>query len=180
MKQLMKGSGFFHGENEIHDMDEVCKLSGCYPLSGAQIMDFLSPLQRQQIAEILRTEEALKVSGRSSTSPRIVCLCGSTRFREAFQKAAYEEDHAGRIVLTVGCYKDDPCCKDPEDWRRLDKHHRYKIDLADEILVINVGGYVGDSTKSEILYATVKGKTVRWLEPDKALEVDLGSTMVPL
>jgi hypothetical protein len=99
--------------------------------------------------------------------PTIVCLCGSTKFREAYQKAHYDEGHAGRIVLTVYCYKDDPCCKGPDDWKRLDELHKHQIDLADEILVLNVDGYVGDSTKSEIRYATEHGKRVRWLEPDK-------------
>lgn len=50
----------------------------------------------------------------------------------------------------------------------LDDLHKRKIDLADEIFVVNVGGYVGDSTKSEIDYANKMGKTIRWLEPDKA------------
>ena len=42
--------------------------------------------------------------------------------------------------------------------------HKQKIDMADEILVLNVGGYVGDSTRSEIEHAIARGKPVRWLE----------------
>lgn len=97
--------------------------------------------------------------------PVVVCLCGSTRFRDAYAKAYYEEEHAGRIVLSVPCYKDDPCCKGPEDHERLDRLHLAKIDMADEILVLNVGGYVGHSTGREIGYAVAKGKRVRYLEP---------------
>ena len=97
--------------------------------------------------------------------PRIVCLCGSTRFRDAYAKAFYAEEHAGRICLTAPCYKDDPCCKTESDHERLDALHRCKIDLADEILVLNVGGYLGESTRREINYATAHGKPVRYLEP---------------
>jgi hypothetical protein len=102
-----------------------------------------------------------------------VCLCGSTRFGEAFRKANLSETLAGRIVLTVGCdmRSDSELFADlGEDERAqvkagLDKLHLRKIDLADEILVLNVGGYVGLSTAREIEYAHGTGKTVRWLEP---------------
>ena len=47
----------------------------------------------------------------------------------------------------------------------LDRLHKRKIDLADEVLVLNVGGYVGSSTRSEVEYAALTGKPVRWLEP---------------
>jgi hypothetical protein len=97
--------------------------------------------------------------------PKVVCLCGSTRFRAAYARAFYDEEHAGRIVLSVPCYKDDPCCKTNEAHDRLDRLHRAKIDLADEILVLNVGGYVGVSTQHEIAYARKAGKVVRFLEP---------------
>ena len=46
----------------------------------------------------------------------------------------------------------------------LDDMHKHKIDMADEIFVINVGGYIGDSTRSEIEYAMKRGKVVRYLE----------------
>lgn len=104
--------------------------------------------------------------------PTIVCLCGSTRFYDAFQRANYDETMAGRIVLSVGFY---PHAQErahgqavgctAEQKQALDELHKRKIDLADEVLVLNVGGYVGDSTRSEIAYAVEHGKTVRWLEP---------------
>ena len=46
----------------------------------------------------------------------------------------------------------------------LDDMHKRKIDMADEIFVINVGGYIGESTRSEIKYAQATGKPVRYLE----------------
>lgn len=111
--------------------------------------------------------------------PRIVCLCGSTRFSEAYQKANLEETLAGRIVLTIGCdMKSDNeifADKSPEELEevksKLDWLHLRKIDLADEILVLNVGGYAGDSTRREVEYAKAHGKEVRWLEGEGSRNV---------
>ena len=109
--------------------------------------------------------------------PRVVCLCGSTRFYDAFQKANFEETIAGRIVLTVGFHPHGDVAKTEhgeavgvtaEEKVLLDRLHKRKIDLADEVLVLNVGGYIGDSTKSEVVHAWRTDKPVRWLEPDKA------------
>lgn len=106
--------------------------------------------------------------------PVIVCLCGSTRFYAEFQAANYAETMAGRIVLSVGHYPHSPqqahgesvgCTA--EQKLALDELHKRKIDLADELLVLNVGGYVGESTRSEVLYAMRDKKPIRWLEPDK-------------
>lgn len=98
--------------------------------------------------------------------PIIVCLCGSTRFSEAYRAANLSETLAGRIVLSVGCdfKSDDALGLTQADKARLDELHKRKIDLADEILVLNVGGYVGTSTASEIAYAEQHDKRVRWLE----------------
>lgn len=106
--------------------------------------------------------------------PPIVCLCGSTRFYEEFQRANFRETMAGKIVLTVGFYPHAECSKEAHgedvgitaaDKRNLDDLHKRKIDLADEVLVLNVGGYIGNSTRSEIEYANGQGKTIRYLEP---------------
>jgi len=107
--------------------------------------------------------------------PRIVCLCGSTRFGEAFAEANLTETLAGRIVLSIGCnMKSDhelfdgmPQAQLDGIKATLDELHLRKIDLADEILVLNVGGYIGDSTKREIAYAQSLGKPIRWLEGKK-------------
>jgi len=101
------------------------------------------------------------------TFPTLVCLCGSTRFLEAFREANYRETLAGKIVLSIGCVtsSDSDLGLDDETKSRLDELHKRKIDLADEILVLNVGGYIGESTRSEIEYAERQRKTVRYLEP---------------
>lgn len=103
--------------------------------------------------------------------PKVVCLCGSTRFADAFQWANLQLTIAGQIVLSIGCNtKSDSDLlalgELTEDAKAaLDELHKRKIDLADEILVLNVGGYIGTSTRSEIEYARHLGKTIRYLEP---------------
>lgn|SRR5512135_1429411 len=103
--------------------------------------------------------------------PKIVCLCGSTRFKDTFDEANYQETMAGRIVLSVGFFMHasgnrhgEQIGATAEQKIALDELHKRKIDLSDEILVLNVGGYIGDSTRSEIDYAVKNGKDVRYLE----------------
>lgn len=99
--------------------------------------------------------------------PRIVCLCGSTRFPDAWITAHREESLAGRIVLSVGVMihaGDQPIREDGPEKRLLDELHLRKIDLADEVLCLNVGGYIGDSTRRELNYAWAHEKPIRYLE----------------
>lgn len=110
--------------------------------------------------------------------PTVVVLCGSTRFSDAFREANLRETLAGRIVLSIGCDMRsdaevfaDLTAGDIEKVKAdLDELHKRKIDLADEVLVLNVGGYVGASTGSEVEYAQRLGKPVRWLEPSAPVE----------
>lgn len=110
--------------------------------------------------------------------PHIVCLCGSTRFREGFEAANKNETILGHIVLSVGTFPHAETSLSPEEFLGrdvkigLDELHKRKIDLADEILVINVDGYIGSSTRSEIDYALATGKPVRYAYPEFP---DLGS-----
>ena len=98
--------------------------------------------------------------------PTVICLCGSTRFFDVFKKINYDLTLAGNIILSVGCdmKSGDGLQITLEQKIALDELHKRKIDLADEILVLNVNGYIGDSTRSEIAYAMVRGKRVRYLE----------------
>lgn len=103
--------------------------------------------------------------------PTIVCLCGSTRFMDVFEQANVRETLQGNIVLTVANIMRGGSNGDAESVelsdsvvQRLAALHRAKIDLADEVLVINVGGYIGEATRSEIDYATEQGKVIRYWE----------------
>ena len=102
----------------------------------------------------------------SAKTPKIVCLIGSARFEAEFHAVNRAETLAGHIVLTVGVFKDFHPESDDERWA-LNELHLRKIDMCDEIYVVNPGGYIGNGTKREHRYALDHGKKVRWLEePD--------------
>ena len=97
---------------------------------------------------------------------KIITLCGSTKFKDEFIAEQKRLTLEGNIVISVGLFGHSG---DDEVWPdstkvMLDDMHKRKIDLADEIFVINPGGYIGQSTKSEIEYATETEKPVRYLE----------------
>lgn len=103
----------------------------------------------------------------------VITLCGSTRFKNEFYTAQKRLTLEGNIVISVGLFGHSG---DEEVWdgmdegtlgktkAMLDDMHKRKIDMADSIFVINVGGYIGESTKSEIAYALEHGKKVEYLE----------------
>jgi hypothetical protein len=100
--------------------------------------------------------------------PQIVCLCGSTRFCAEFRAQNLRLTLAGLIVLTIGCdTKSDGDLfgvTDVVDLKsRLDALHKRKIDLCDWVFVLDVHGYLGESTRSEIAYATRIGRPIRYL-----------------
>lgn len=97
---------------------------------------------------------------------KVVTLCGSTKFKEQFLAAQKRLSLEGNIVISVGLFGHSG---DNEVWSdgtkaMLDDMHLRKIDMADEIFVINVGGYIGESTRNEIAYAQSQGIAVRYLE----------------
>lgn len=100
----------------------------------------------------------------------VITLCGSTRFKEQYLEAQKRLTLEGNIIISVGLFGHSG---DDETWEpgvkeMLDNMHKRKIDMADAIYVINVGGYIGDSTRSEIEYAKSHGKEVIYLEnPEK-------------
>ncbi len=104
---------------------------------------------------------------------KIITLCGSTRFKDQFMETQKRLTLEGNIVISVGLFGHSG---DAEVWENMDEGtltktkemlddmHKRKIDMADEIFVINVGGYIGSSTRSEIAYAAEKCKVIRYLE----------------
>lgn len=102
-------------------------------------------------------------------TPIVVCLCGSTKFKKEFEEANKKLTCAGSIVLSVGFFghMEGPLSDESNLKQALDNLHKRKIDLADCIFVINVGGYIGKSTRSEIEYAQANGVPVHYLEESK-------------
>jgi hypothetical protein len=123
-------------------------------------------------AALKKAQEIIdKALEKDKIKPKIVCLCGSTRFKDAFDDANYRETMKGKIVLSVGFFMHASGNKHggsigatPQQKVALDELHKRKIDLADEVLVLNIGGYIGESTRSEIDYAYTHGKIVLFLE----------------
>ena len=98
---------------------------------------------------------------------KVITLCGSTRFKEQFIEIQKQLTLKGNIVISVGLFGHSG---DDEVWtegtkQMLDDMHKRKIDMADEIFVINVNGYIGSSTQSEIEYDSKNGKRIVYLEP---------------
>jgi hypothetical protein len=104
--------------------------------------------------------------------PKIVTLCGSTRFYDEFQEEFYRLTMEGKMVQTVGFF---PHAKakhghgegvghDSAEKKKLDELHMRKIDLCDEVFIINVGGYIGESTRNEINYARSIGRPIEYRE----------------
>lgn len=98
---------------------------------------------------------------------KIITLCGSTRFKEDFERVNREFTLAGNIVLSVGCFGHAGDEFTASQKVMLDEIHKRKIDMADEIFVINKNGYIGSSTKSEIAYAKATGKKINFMEENK-------------
>ncbi|MBE6140949.1 MAG: hypothetical protein E7172_05420 [Firmicutes bacterium] len=103
---------------------------------------------------------------------KVITLCGSTKFKDEFLNVQKDLTLKGNIVISVGLFGHSG---DNEVWENMDEGtltktkemlddmHKRKIDMADEIFVINVNGYIGESTKSEIEYAKITGKKVNYL-----------------
>lgn len=111
------------------------------------------------------------------TKPMVVTLCGSTAFPTAFELANMHLSAMGHVVIGLGMmgHADQPSgarklTADGDEStpvkQALDRLHFAKIDLSDAIYVVNVGGYVGSSTRREIAYARSMGKAVLWMFPD--------------
>lgn len=104
---------------------------------------------------------------------KVITLCGSIRFKKEFMEVQKDLTLKGNIVISVGLFGHSG---DSEVWENMDEvtltktkemlddMHKRKIDMSDEIFVINVGGYIGESTKSEIEYAIKTNKKVNYLE----------------
>ncbi|GHH56697.1 hypothetical protein [Streptomyces candidus] len=127
--------------------------------------------------QVITAEEKLAEAKRQLGFPRIVAICGSTRFMAEMAEAELRETTArpAKIVVKPGCdmKSSHDLWSDPVEAKalkvRLDELHRSKILLADEVLV--VGDYIGDSTRAEIAYSRSLGKPVRFTHP----EVDPGA-----
>ena len=97
---------------------------------------------------------------------KVITLCGSTRFKDDFERVNKMLTLAGNIVISVGCFGHAGDTFTKEQKVMLDDIHKRKIDMSDAIYVINKDGYIGASTRSEIKYAIAHGKQIIFMEDD--------------
>lgn len=102
---------------------------------------------------------------------KVITLCGSTKFKDEFLKAQRDLTLQKNIVISVGMFghadNEYQTVITDEVKKMLDEMHKRRIDMADEIFVINVNDYIGANTRNEISYAKKTGKKVNYLEPHK-------------
>ncbi len=95
--------------------------------------------------------------------PEVVTLCGSTKFKEQYLEVGKRLSMEGKIVISVGLFGHaDNVPFTPEQKKILDEVHLRKIDLSDSIYVVDVGGYIGESTRNEIEYAKKHNKKIAY------------------
>ena len=145
----------------IRLLNDIClKDKGVMPFDGAHMLK-IRYWSEGGLRKLLRDGAVEKPKGY-----KVITLCGSTRFKDAFLETQKRLTLEGNIVISVGLFGH---CGDDEVWAQgtkemLDDMYKRKIDMADEVFVINVGGYIGESTRSEIDYAVATGKKVCYLE----------------
>jgi dienelactone hydrolase len=102
----------------------------------------------------------------NNMKPLVITLCGSSKFKDQFEIASKKLTLEGWLVFTLGLYGhlEDNFDMSGSTKEMLDRNHLHKIDLSDAIYVINVGGYIGESTRNEINYALSTNKEIYFLE----------------
>ena len=112
---------------------------------------------------------------RKDDKPKVICICGSTRFADQHAIMRWEFEKLGHICLMInylphwyadsqGWNGNDHFAEQSGLKKPLDKLHLRKIDMSDEVFIVNVDGYIGESTQDEIEYAESQGKFVQYLE----------------
>ena len=157
---LFKGSGLLWFVNTIlHAFGWVLTYrDGVYKPHRTHLRGFPESVNTEHYKRL--EEHFFKQQNQNKT----IVLCGSTKFKNDFIRVNKELTLQGYIVLSVGLFGHLGDAINEEQKIQLDELHKRKIDLADEVYIINKNGYIGDSTKSEIAYAIMRGKTIRYME----------------
>ena len=109
-----------------------------------------------------------KITKNKKRIPTIVCLCGSMKFKDAYKMVEETETLVGKIVLTSHVNKTNLTYIEQI---KLDELHKRKIDLCDEIFILDINEYIGDSTMDELKYAQRKRKYIRFFSKEKGYKL---------
>lgn len=127
----------------------------------------------QKSKPTLSDREIEQMAEREKLKPKVVCFCGSTRFAEYFMIHRWELEKQGIITLGINILPNNYFVEgnshgaEQEGVKEiLDELHKRKIDLSDEVFVLDVDGYIGESTRNEINYAESIGKPIKYLSKD--------------
>ena len=118
---------------------------------------------KKSILENENIKEKIKMST-VKDKYNVITLCGSIKFKNEFMKVQEELTLDGNIVFIPNFFNNLKGEINKETKKMLYEMHRQKIDMSNEVYVINCGGYIGESTKSEIEYAKANGKMISYLE----------------
>lgn len=155
-----------HWRSRAHQAQRLLRLQQKTLETVMQLAHFAPQHQLDLEGLSRRVVKACQAALKASSIPEVVCLCGSTRFKEEYEEVERQFALQGKIVLTVGLFGHvEGLDMNAAPKGMLDELHKRKIDLADRVYVINKGGYVGNSTTSEIRYALTHGKPVAFMEP---------------
>lgn len=160
--------------HEAEELNGLKTVDECIDMIHTMIRNSREPGMSSRISEsklITNIDKIAKYAQdllRTSQNNRakVVTLCGSSKFKDEFIEAQKRLSLEGYIVLSLGLFghTDSPeVIEDPSIKEMHDRNHKQKIDMSDEIYVINPGGYIGESTLNEIMYARDHGKIIRYL-----------------
>ena len=125
-------------------------------------------VDQPRIKDIVDSELIKSVLNMCDDRPQVICLCGSTKFKDTFLEAQKLLTLQGCVVLSVGCFGHaDGHNWDDDTKIALDRLHKWKIKMSDSIVVCHENGYVGSSTKSEIEFASKLRKSIKWFSLEK-------------
>jgi hypothetical protein len=151
----------------MNNIEKIVEIIGLHDIDIEQGNDFdLTQIAKQIDALYSQPQKVV------CPKPKIVCFCGSSRFIDHFAVLQWEWEKEGWISLGLHLLPQGYKTNVPDHLaeaegvnKKMDELHRRKIDMADLVFIINVGGYIGESTKGELEYARQNGKTIRFLEP---------------
>ncbi len=158
----LRGDSFFAS---VPALGSACTATGFTQIEAVENLSRVYDVLLSHLQETGRP--IVDVEKLATRRPKRICLCGSTKF-----KAAYHEWNArltleGHVVLSVAMYGHvDRLNLSAEQKVLLDRVHLAKIDVCDEVFVLDVGGYIGSSTRNEIAWAENSGKPVRYLSKE--------------